>query len=601
MLDRRSLLAFTAAGLAAGASSRTAWAQDGGVTALLDEVMQGALRTSPQLMTITGLDVGAGAAARGRLDDRSPAGLAVQRRLFQDLKTGLARYDPASLSPSDWINHQTGAYLAATTLQSFDFPYGDPNPGVAVPYIVSQLSGAYRSIPAFLADQHPVETAADAEAYLSRLSAFAVLLDQETARARADFAQGAVPPDFVLRTTLVQFAELTRPAPGENGLVASLAARARAKGLAGDWQARATRIVEAEVYPALARQSDLLQSALASAPSDAGVWRLPQGGAYYRFAVRAATTTDLPGEEIHRFGQARVAELAAQAETILRARGLTQGTVAERIAALRRDPQQLYPDTPAGREALLADLQRMVDAMQARLPAAFRTLPKAGLAIQRMPLAIEAGASGATYQPPSLDGARPGLFSINLRTIAEWPRFDLPTLVFHEGIPGHHLQNALGNEAQGLPMLRRMPIFSGFSEGWALYAEQLADEMGAFDDNPLARLGYVASMSFRAARLVLDSGIHAQRWTRDRAIAYMTATLGNSQTEAVREVQRYCVQPGQASSYMLGWRTFSQARAEAKARLGPAFDLRAFHDAALLQGNLPLDVLARHLAAWSGR
>src|SRR3989344_7228249 len=267
MLDRRSLLAFTAAGLAAGASSRTAWAQDGGVTALLDEVMQGSLRPSPQLMTITGLDVGANAAARGRLDDRSPAGLAVQRRLFQDLKTGLARYDPARLSPSDWINHQTGAYLAATTLQSFDFPYGDPNPGVAVPYIVSQLSGAYRSIPAFLADQHPVETAADAEAYLSRLSAFAVLLDQETARARADFAQGAVPPDFVLRTTLVQFAELTRPVPGENGLVASLAARARAKGLAGDWQARATRIVEAEVYPALARQSDLLQSALASAPS----------------------------------------------------------------------------------------------------------------------------------------------------------------------------------------------------------------------------------------------------------------------------------------------------------------------------------------------
>ena len=598
MLNRRAFLSLAAA--AAAARGGPASAAQNEITALLDEAMQRALMTSPQLMTITGLDTGPNAAARARLDDRSPAGLEAMRRVFVELKSGLGRFDPAKLDQVDWINHQSAAYLADTTLQSYGFPYGDPNVGIAIPYVVSQLTGAYRNVPQFLADQHPVATAADAEAYLSRLSAFAVLLDQETARARADFATGVVPPDFVIRTSLVQFRELMRASPADNDLVTALVRRAEAAGLAGDWRARAGRIVEREVYPALRRQAGLLEAVLPTAPSDAGVWRLPQGEAYYRYAVRAATTTDLPGEEIHRIGLERVAELSAQAEGILRAQGLSRGTVAQRISALRRDPAQLYPDTEAGRAALLADLQQMTDAMRERLPDYFGTVPKAGVRIQRMPRAIEAGSSGATYQPPSLDGQRPGLFSINLRNISEWPRFDLPTLVYHEAVPGHHLQNALVKEAKGLPVLRRMPLFSGYSEGWALYAEQLADEMGAYDGNPLARLGYTASMMFRASRLVLDSGIHARRWSREKSIDYMTATLGNAPSEAVREIERYCVQPGQAASYMLGWRAWTLARAEAKARLGSRFDLREFHDAGLLKGDMPLDVLSRVLADWRG-
>lgn len=598
-LDRRALLSASAATFGA-AWAGPAFARRNEVTALLDEAMRRALTTSPQLLTITGLDVGANAAARARLDDRSPAGLEAMRRIFVDLQSGLARIDPERLGPMDWINHQSAAYLADTTLQSYGFPFGDPNVGVAIPYVVSQLSGAYRSVPSFLADQHPVSAASDAEAWLARLSAFAVLLDQETGRARADFAKGVVPPDFILRTALVQFGELMGPSPVENGMATALVRRARAANLAGDWGARAGRIIEREVYPALRRQADLLEGALAAASSDAGVWRLPDGDAYYRYAVRAATTTALPGEEIHRVGLERVAELTARAEEILRARGLTQGSVADRIAALRRDPAQLYADSDAGRAALLADLRRMSEAMAARLPEYFGTVPKVGVTIQRMPLAVEAGSSGAAYQPPSLDGQRPGLFSINLRNIAEWPRFDLPTLVYHEALPGHHLQNALVNEAEGLPTLRRMPLFSGFSEGWGLYAEQLADEMGVYDDNPLARLGYIASMMFRAARLVLDSGIHAGRWSRDRSIDYMTATLGNARSEAVREVERYCVQPGQAASYMLGWRVWTAAREAARARLGSRFDLRAFHDLTLLKGDMPLDVLSRVVADWQG-
>ncbi|MEW5688036.1 MAG: DUF885 family protein [Pseudomonadota bacterium] len=600
MLNRRHLLSASAAVLAVGAARPAAAAAPSSLTVLLDEVMQRALMSSPQLMTLTGLDTGPNAAARGKLDDRSPAGVETMRGLFLDLKAGLAKFDPATLSPTDWVNHQSALYLAETTLQSYGFPYGDANAGVAMPYIVSQLTGAYRATPAFLADQHPVTNAADAEAYLSRLSAFAVLLDQETARTREDFAKGVVPPDFILRTAGVQFEELMRPAAADCDMALALARKATAARLDGDWRGRAARIIEREVHPALERQAELLRRALPTATHDAGVWRLPEGEAYYRYAVRAATTTDLAGDEIHRIGLERVAELTAQAEAILRARGLTQGSVAARISALRRDPAQLYPDTDAGREALLADLQRMTDAMRARLPRYFGALPRSGVTIQRMPKAIEAGASGATYQPPSLDGTRPGLFSINLRNMAEWPRFDLPTLVYHEAIPGHHLQNALTNEVEGLPVLRRMPLFSGFSEGWALYAEQLADEMGAYDGNPLARLGYVASMMFRASRLVLDSGIHARRWSRERSIAYMTATLGNAETEAVREVQRYCVQPGQASSYMLGWRAWDGARREEKARLGERFDIRAFHDVGLLKGAMPLVVLARGVADWKG-
>jgi len=214
-----------------------------------------------------------------------------------------------------------------------------------------------------------------------------------------------------------------------------------------------------------------------------------------------------------------------------------------------------------------------------------------------MPPSIETGASGATYQPPALDGSRPGLFSINLRDLNEWPRFELPTLVFHEAVPGHHLQNALMTEAPGLPLLRRMPIYSGYSEGWALYAEQLADEMGLYRDDRLARLGYLASMLFRATRLVVDTGIHSKRWSRAESIAYMSKELGGNLGSIEREIDRYCVQPGQALSYMLGWKVWTGARDAAQKRLGGKFDIKRFHDAGLLSGSMPLDVLAKVLAS----
>ena len=567
------------------------------LTALLDQAMQTALLDSPQLMTLTGLDKGANAPAKHRLDDRSNVGVNRMRVLFEAMAAGLRHFDPKTLTGGDLVNYRSAAELSEATLQSYGFAYGDPGVGGAVPYVISQLSGSYRSVPTFLASQHTVASSEDAEAYLDRLAAFETVLDQETARARAHFALGAAPPDFVLRTTAAQLEALLAPSPAASELTTNLTRRTDK--IPGDWGARAARITEAQVYPALRRQLELQQNALPSASREAGGWRLPDGEAYYRFAVRAFTTTDKGGEEIHKLGLDLVARLSSQADTILKAQGLTRGTVGQRIAAQRRRPDQLYPNTDAGRAQLLADMNGMAQAMRQRLPEVFGALPQAPVEIARVPATIEAGAPGGSYQPPSVDGKRPGVFYINLRDTAEQPRMDLPTLVYHEVLPGHHLQNALALEAKGLPLLRRMPLFSGYSEGWALYAEQLADEMGVYRDNPLARVGYLASLLFRATRLVVDSGLHHKRWSREQAVRYMVDTLGDKETSITREVERYCVQPGQASSYMLGHQVWTEARDSAKAQLGARFDLRAFHDAGLLYGAMPLSVLTSHLRDWA--
>lgn len=596
MLDRRSLLL---AGVAAAAGPAAAQSEAEGprLIALLDQVMQKALLDSPQLMTLTGLDKGANAAAKHRLDDRSSPGVNRMRTLFEGMAADLRRFDPKTLTGGDLVNYRSAAELSEATLQSYRFPYGDPGVGGAVPYVISQLSGSYRSIPTFLGSQHTVTSAEDADAYLDRLAAFETVLDQETARAREHFALGAAPPDFVLRTTASQLAAMLAPTPATSELTTNLTRRTRE--IPGDWEARAARLVEAQVYPALRQQLELKESALPSASREAGCWRLPEGEAYYRFAVRAFTTTGKDGDEIHRLGLDLVARLSSQADAVLKSLGLTKGTVGQRIAAQRRRPDQLYPNTDAGRAQLLADMNGMAQAMKTRLPDVFRALPQAPVEIARVPATIEAGAPGGSYQPPSVDGKRPGVFYINLRDTAEQPRMDLPTLVYHEVLPGHHLQNALALEAKGLPLLRRMPLFSGYSEGWALYAEQLADEMDVYRNNPLARVGYLASLLFRATRLVVDSGLHHKRWSRDQAIRYMADTLGDKETSIAREVERYCVQPGQASSYMLGHQAWIQARDTAKARLGARFDLRAFHDAGLLYGAMPLSVLTRHLDDWA--
>ncbi|MGQ0589184.1 MAG: DUF885 domain-containing protein, partial [Sphingosinicella sp.] len=371
-----------------------------------------------------------------------------------------------------------------------------------------------------------------------------------------------------------------------------------AANVAGDWAARAERIVGGEIYPALNRQAEVIRGQRANAVHDGGVWRLPEGPDYYAYGLRYATTTNMSAEEIHRLGLDQMAELTARAEEILQTQGMTRGTVAERLRALGSDPAQLYPNTDAGKAQLLADLTTQMTEIRRLTPRYFGRLPRAECEIRRVPETIEAGAPGGYYQQPALDGSRPGAYYINLRDTAEWPKWTLPTLTYHEAVPGHHHQIALALEAEGIPMLRRLLGFSAYSEGWGLYAEQLADEMGVYEDVPFGRLGYLQSFMFRAARLVVDTGLHHMRWSRERGIQYMVESLGDPESSVATEVERYCVWPGQATSYKVGQTRWSALRESARQQLGDRFDIKGFHDTALAAGGMPLAVLERVIEDW---
>ena len=605
MLDRRQILKSSAA-LAAIAAlpafARAGGASEGGkkLTALLNRMMQEFLAASPEFMTALGMDSGPNAGVRSKLDDRSQA---FTDKVFADFRgygAELATIDRAQLTGMDAVNYDTTKFFIDGAALSDKFDYGAQSPiGGAAPYLVSQLTGSYSGIPQFLDTNHQVKTEADAGTYLDRLSAFAKVLDVETERTRADYAKGATPPDFVLRRTAEQFDAILKVSPGESSMTTSLARRTAAANIPGDWKARAEAVVRDQVYPALRRQAAVLAAALPGASKDAGCWRLPDGEAYYRYGVLAYTTTGMSGEEIHRTGLAQVAELTARADAILRKQGMTKGTVGERIAAVGKRPDQLYPNTDAGKAQLIADLNAQMAAVGKRLPEVFGRIPKAKVEIKRVPVEIEAGAPGGSYQLPALDGSRAGAYYINLRDTAEWPKFTLPTLTYHEASPGHHHQIALALEAEGIPLLRKMPLFSGYTEGWGLYAEQLADEMGMYEGDPWGQLGYLQSLMFRAARLVADSGLHHKRWTREQTVKYMVDALGDQESSLTTEVERYCVWPGQACSYKLGHIVWERSRDSAKAALGAKFDIKGFHDTALAAGAVPLSVLEQLMADWA--
>ena len=591
MLSRRHLmLSATALSLAplgrAFADTGTPTAR---LNALFDRFMDQQLDRSPESVTGLGLDTGARASAKFKLDDRSLAQRAKDKLTDADQLARLKAFDRASLSGMDAINYDTIAYVVAGGVEADRaFDYGD---GAGAPYVISQLTGAYQQVPDFLDSQHTVETKADAEAYLARLEAFAVAMDQETEAARHDAGLGVIPPDFVIDKALTQMTAFRDTPAADAVLVQSVARRAKEKAVDGDWGAQAAAIYTGKVVPALDRQIALLKEWRAHAVHDAGVWRLPKGEAYYAMSLKQATTTEMTPAEVHKTGMDMVESLSAELDTLMKANGLTQGTVGDRLRGLYKDPKFRYPNTDEGKAKLIADLNLKVDAVQARLPQYFGVLPKAKVEIHRVPKYIEAGAPGGYYNGGSLDGKRPGAYYINLRDTAEVPSWTLPTLTYHESIPGHHLQITIQQEAP-LPLIRKTSSFNAYQEGWAIYAEQLAGEMGMYDDDPFGRMGYLHDAIFRAVRLVVDTGMHQMRWSREQAVKYYVDHLGDQEASAITEVERYCVWPGQACSYMTGKLVFLKERAKAKAALGPKFDIRQFHDACLLPGAVPLEVLS---------
>lgn len=324
------------------------------------------------------------------------------------------------------------------------------------------------------------------------------------------------------------------------------------------------------------------------------MWKLPQGDAYYAWALKAGTTTTLSPDEVHEMGQAQLRELHAEMDALLRGQGLTQGSVGERMSALSRDPAQLFPNTDAGRQQILDYMNARIDDLRARLPRAFATLVRGSLVVKRVPPEIELGAPGAYAGAGSIDGTVPGNLYVNLHDTANHPRFGLPTLAYHEGIPGHVWQ---GEYTYRLPLVRSLLAFNAYSEGWALYAEQLADELGVYEGDPLGKLGYLQSIAFRCCRLVVDTGIHAKRWTRDQAIEWFATANGQPRGDVESEVDRYCAWPGQACGYKVGHSEINRLRERARAALGPRFDFRRFNDALVTGGNVPLVVLGRIIDA----
>lgn len=592
-MDRRTFLGCSASALAlspyAGTAALAAPQQGSGdarLNALFDRIVEDRLNRSPQFATALGFDKGARAGAKRRLDDVSAAArqqsLAANRKWLGELE----RFPAAGLTPAGALSREIVLY---SLRQQTAAPERFGIDTAIRPYRIFQQGGAYFSVPDFLNDTHVVETREDADAYLARLGAFAGVLDQDLAEQREQAERGYVAPDFALELTLGQMRKLRSPAPAESSLVRSLADRAARKGIAGDWAASAARIVETQVYPALDRQIALVAQLRGQTRPGAGVWRLKDGDALYATALEQATTTSFTPDEVHRMGLAQVAEISAELDTILKANGLASGTVGQRLTALNGDPSQLYPDTPAGREALIASLNDGARQMQARLSRAFATVSDAPLEIRAVPVEIQDGASNGYYKRASLDGSRPAIYFINLKDPGDWPKYSLPALTYHEGVPGHHLQISLSQQSKEIPLLRKLGFFGAYTEGWALYAEQLADEMGAYA-TPLERAGYLQSFLFRAARLVVDTGIHTKRWTREQGTQYLVDTTGMAAPRSQREIERYSTQPGQACSYKVGHMAWTRARKTAETALGDRFDLKWFHEV-LLSGAMPLTVM----------
>ena len=593
-LDRRTLLAGM--GMASAGLAMPAWGADSAdarLDALLTRQFDQALIDDPTRAASLGLDIGARAGLRARFPDWSAAArTARDRRIDTDL-AALHAIDRGALGDNARVAYDSAEFDLVAHQRLARFPYHTGGfAHRAGPYAVTQLGGFYTGVSTFLDSQHPVKTKADADAYIARMEATPALLDDDSAIVRANAAMGVVAPRFIIEQALQQLGRLRDGDAASKTIVASLARRAKATGLTG-YDARAQAIFEGPIRAALTRQIDLLTALLPKAGDDAGVSRLPDGPAYYAATLAQHTTTDMTAEQIHQLGLDQLADLHARMDKLLTAQGFKEGSLRQRLDALTATDGQLFANDDTGRAALLAYLNDRLTTIRARLPQVFSWMPRAPYEIRRVPPEIEIGAPGGSAQAGTPDGSRPGIFFINLRDTHEWPRYTLPTLAFHEGAPGHLFENALKFEDAALPLYRQSSYVTAYGEGWGLYAEQVAAELGMYDDDPLGEIGYLASYAFRASRLVVDTGLHAKGWNRQQAIDFMVENSSETPSSARTEIDRYIVYPGQACSYKVGQTAISRLRDEVSSHRD--YDIKRFHDVVLGAGRIPLAVLERRV------
>ncbi len=600
-LHRRALLTSGAATLALQAAPADAQTPDAAADRLLSRITDQLLSDYPESATSAGVDKDARARLRSRLSSHSASGQGVIRGHVRSTLSQLRRLNTDALSAEKRLDVDVVKTVYELAADGFEFPYGD----VAIlnnnwsyrntPYAVAQNVGAFVEIPSFLDSSHSINSAEDADAYLARMESYARQLDGETVRVRADAARGVVLPDFLLAKTLQQLRTSRAVPVAQWGVVTSLATRAARASLNPHYATDAAHIAEHRIAPALDRQIAMLEALQSRATSDAGVWKLPRGDEYYAWALRAGTTTTMTPDEVHQMGLDDLRALHGRMDPILRSIGYTEGSVGARMTALASDRRYQFSDGDAGRAEIMAFIQDKLTDIRARIPRAFHNPVRGYLEVVRISPEVEDGAPGAYGGAGTIDGSEPGHFWINLRTPALHTKFDLADLTYHEAIPGHVWQ---GEYTFRQPLIRSLLGFNAYSEGWALYAQQIADELGAYDDFPVGRLGYLQSLAFRACRLVVDTGIHSKRWTREQGVDFFVRENGSNPQEVQSEVDRYCSWPGQACGYKVGHNTINRLREGAQSALGAHYDFAAFNDAVVGGGNVPMTVLGRVIDAY---
>lgn len=518
----------------------------------------------------------------------------AQERTRQNL-ADLKAYGFARQTPSQQLSTRTLTWHLENAVAGEKFDFHN--------YPVNQLFGLQNGQPDFMVNQHRVTDATGAEHYLARLGEWGRKFDQVIAGLKYREEHGIIPPRFVVQRVLTEMRGFAGKPAAENLLVTSFGQKLDAIKDLPDvrkaaFKAKAETLVTAEVVPAYQRLIAYFAALEPKTTTDDGVWKLPDGDAFYALQLKHYTTTNLTPAEVHAIGLREVARIEGEMRAILDAQGHRGGTPAEWIAKLKTEPRFLYPNDEAGRAAALADYQRIIADCLKITPQYFGLQPKAAIEVRRIPEFKEATAPAAYYQQPALDGTRPGVFFANLRSMTEVAKFSMKTFAYHEGVPGHHFQIAIAQELKGLPTFRGMLPFTAYIEGWALYTEWFATEMGLYRDDPYGNLGRLQAEIWRAVRLVVDTGIHYKRWTREEAITYMVGKTGMARSEVVSEIERYIVMPGQACSYKIGQIKLQELRARARAKLGATFSDRAFHDFVLGNGALPLAILEEQFGPW---
>ncbi len=546
----------------------------------------------PELLTMLGILEKFG--IHGHNAKLSDASQAFEDKMFAFVKRDLRllrsyprrRQDKATLLSTDIMDWFLDDIVRGERWRHHDYP-------------LNQMFGIQSELPNFMMTMHPVVSKLEARNYVKRLSRFGVKFDQVMEGLVIREQKGVIPPRFVIRRVLDEMTAFVAKPARENPLYTVFKEKLEKlpRVSAADRErllAAAETEIERTVYPAYRKFIDYFTDLEGKATDDDGVWKLPDGAAYYAHCLRSNTTTEYTPEQVHETGLAEVARIEAEMRAILEGQGYRDvESPTKFLAELAKEERFLYPNTDEGRQQCLADYQRILDEMDAALGPYFNIRPKARLKVERIPEFREKTSAGAYYMPGDLSGSRPGVFYANLRDMKEVHKFGMKTLAYHEGIPGHHFQISIAQELKGVPFFRRMVPFTAYAEGWALYAEKLAREMGMYRDDPFGELGALDSELFRAVRLVVDTGIHHKRWTRQQAIEYMEAHSAQDHASIVSEIERYIVMPGQACAYKIGMLKMLELREKAQKALGEKFSLPAFHDVVLKNGSMPLDILER--------